>query len=221
MQRSTQSPNALQLIGKFALTNKMFTAWLGSGALAGCLALSPVPYGQVAGAALFSATSATAASRDGAQKRIKEAEQAGKLNRSKFESEVKRLNEDNRVLAQAQAQLATKEAQLTAVEASLTTQQRTMKDRMTIAAHKEAQAKVEAMQTRLEAALADKAAMQATYAEKSTAMAKNTGLIVSKVQQSRKDLGRLRSTDYCHRQRSAHQRTPAGQSGTRKPKPRY
>ena len=50
-----------------------------------------------------------------------------------------------------------------------------MRDRMSVEAHKEAQAKVDAMQTRLETALADKAAMQATYQEKSTAMAKNTG----------------------------------------------
>ena len=184
-----QASNMLQLIGKFALTNKMLTVWLGSGALAGYLVLSPMAYGKVAGAALFSATSATAAISDAAQRRIKAAEQSGKLNRSKFEAEVKRLESDKQAISQAQAQLASKEAQLTAVEASLKTQQVTMRDRMSVEAHKEAQAKVDAMQARLEAALADKAAMQATYQEKSTAMAKNTGLIVSKVQQSRKDLG--------------------------------
>ena len=64
-----------------------------------------------------------------------------------------------------------------------------MKDRMMVEAHKEAQAKVDAMQARLDVALADKAAMQATYQVKSTEMAKKTGPIVSKVQKSHKDLG--------------------------------
>lgn len=190
MQRQTQqTTNALQLIGKFVLENRAISVWLGSGALAGCLALSPLPYGQVAGAVIFSGASATAASHDAAQKRIKAAERTHEIDRSKFEADVRRLDKDKTAIAQAQTECAIKATQLSAIEASLATQQRTMKDRVMVEAHKDAQAKIEAMQARLEVALSDKAAMQATYQEKSSEMAKKTGLIVSQVEKSRKDLG--------------------------------
>ena len=100
-----------------------------------------------------------------------------------------RLDEDKAAISQAQREVDKQNAQLMAVESSLATQQRTMKDRMLVEAQREAQTKVDVMQERLDKALQDKAAMQATYQEKQTTMAKNTGLIVSKVEQSRRDLG--------------------------------
>ena len=174
---------------QFAGANKVFTGWLGATALAGCLALSGNPYAAAAGAAIAGAATSGAAVTESAKKRVAAAEKAGAVNRSKFEAELSRLDEDKAAIAKSQRDIDTKNAQLIALEGSLATQQRTMKDRMMVEAQREAQAKVEAMQQRLDTALQDKAAMQATYQERSTEMAKKTGLIVSKVQRSHKDLG--------------------------------
>ena len=186
-QKSAQLQPAA--IVRYAAQNPSAIKWLACNVAAAIVALLPVPAAPYAGAVTVGAVNAGFYSASASKKRVAAAEQAGKLNCSKFESDVTRLNDDKKALDQFQQALATKETQLTAVEASLKTQQVTMRDRMSVEAHKEAQAKVDTMQARLEAALSDKAAMQATYQEKSTAMAKNTGLIVSKVQQSRKDLG--------------------------------
>lgn len=174
---------------RFAGANKVFTGWLGATALAGCLAVSGNPYAAAAGAAIAGASTTGAALSESTKKQVAAAEKSGVVNRSKFEAELKRLDEDKAAIAQAQREIDTKNAQLIALEGSLATQQRTMKDRMLVEAQREAQAKVETMQAKLDKALQDKAAMQATYQEKSTEMAKKTGLIVSKVQQSHKDLG--------------------------------
>ena len=196
MQRQsakTQSPNqsaqTFTAAKEYASNNPTFMFWAVTNIAAAVLSIIPAPGASYIAAATAGASNAGVAVSLVAKKRIDAAERADKLDRSKFETEVKRLNEDRSAIAKTQRDIATKETQLAAIEASLSTQQRTMKDRMMVEAHKEAQAKVEAMQARLDVALADKAAMQATYQEKSTEMAKKTGLIVSKVQKSHKDLG--------------------------------
>ena len=173
----------------YAAANPKAIYWLASNIAAACLALLPNPVAPYAGAGVAGAINAGFAVSSTTKRRVDEAVRAGQVNRSKLELELKRLNEDKNAIAQTQREIDKKDAQLVAIEASLSTQQRTMKDRMLVEAQREAQAKVDAMQQRLEEALKDKAAMQATYQEKSTEMAKKTGLIVSKVQQSHKDLG--------------------------------
>ena len=188
-QARTQSAQTFTAAKEYASNNPTFMFWAVTNIAAAVLSIIPAPGAPYIAAATAGASNAGVAVSLVAKKRIDAAERADKLDRSKFETEVKRLNEDRSAIAKTQRDIATKETQLAAIEASLSTQQRTMKDRMMVEAHKEAQAKVEAMQARLDVALADKAAMQATYQVKSTEMAKKTGLIVSKVQKSHKDLG--------------------------------
>ncbi|MGB3298670.1 MAG: hypothetical protein WBA76_10410 [Phormidesmis sp.] len=195
-QARNQSTQTLSVAKDYAASNPTFLFWAVSNIAAAVLSVIPAPGAAYTAAATAGASNAGVAVSLVARKRIEAAESADKLDRSKFQGELKRLDEDKRrldedriAIAQLQSAIAQKETQLAAIEAGLATQQRTMKDRMTVEAHKEAQAKVEAMQVRLEVALSDKAAMQATYQEKSTEMAKKTGLIVSRVQKSHKDLG--------------------------------
>ena len=173
----------------FVASNPKAIYWLASNIAAAALALLPNPVAPYAGAGAAGAINAGFVISSTTKRRVDEAVRSGQVNRSKFELELKRLNEDKNAIAQSQREIDKRDAQLVAIEASLSTQQRTMKDRMLVEAQREAQAKVDAMQQRLEEALKDKAAMQATYQEKSTEMAKKTGLIVSKVQKSHQDLG--------------------------------
>ncbi len=173
----------------YANKNPLVLKWMACNLAAAIVALLPMPTAPYAGAAIAGGVNAGFAISATGRKRIEAAERADKLDRSKFEADMKRLTEDKAQLAQAQRDIDKQNAQLIAVEGSLKTQQLTMRDRMMVEVQREAQAKVDAMQERLEGALKDKAAMQATYQEKSTEMAKKTGLIVSKVQKSHKDLG--------------------------------
>lgn len=182
---SAVTSSAVKYVGK----NPTFVSWFACNLAAACLSVLPHPIAPYTAATAAGAINTGFYVSSVSKKRVAAAERAGELNRSKFESDLKRLEDDRAAIAKIQKEVAAKESQLIAIESSLATQQRTMKDRMMVEAHKEAQAKVEAMQARLETALRDKAAMQATYQEKSTEMAKKTGLIVSKVQKSHKDLG--------------------------------
>ena len=182
-------PKAQKTAVKFAAQNPTLMYWLAGNLAAGIVALLPNPIAPYAGAATAGAVNTGFYISDVAKKRIAAAEQADKLDRSKFAAEMARLDEDKAAISQAQREVDKQNAQLMAVESSLATQQRTMKDRMLVEAQREAQAKVDAMQERLDKALQDKAAMQATYQERSTEMAKKTGLIVSQVQKSRENLG--------------------------------
>ncbi len=173
----------------YANKNPLVLKWAACNLAAAIVALLPVPTAPYAGAAVAGGVNTGFYISSVAKKRIEAAERADKLDRSKFEADMNRLDADKRAIALAQQEIDKQNTQLIAVEGSLKTQQLTMRDRMTVEAQKEAQAKVDAMQARLDIALADKAAMQATYQEKSTEMAKKTGLIVSKVQKSHKDLG--------------------------------
>lgn len=173
----------------YANKNPLVLKWMACNMVAAIVALLPMPTAPLAGAAVAGGVNAGFAVSATSRKRIEAAERADKVDRSKFEADMKRLTEDKAQVAQAQRDIDKQNAQLIAVEGSLKTQRLTMKDRLMVEAQREAQTKVDAMQIRLESALADKAAMQATYQEKSTEMAKKTGLIVSKVQRSHKDLG--------------------------------
>ena len=188
-QARNQSAETFTAAKEYASNNPTFMFWAVTNIAAAVLSIIPAPGAPYIAAATAGASNAGVAVSLVAKKRIDAAERADKLDRSKFQAEMTRLNEDRDAITKVQRDVATKESQLAAIEASLATQQRTMKDRMMVEAHKEAQAKVDAMQARLDVALADKAAMQATYQVKSTEMAKKTGLIVSKVQKSHKDLG--------------------------------
>ena len=182
-------PKAQKTAVKIAAQNPTLMYWLAGNLAAGIVALLPNPIAPCAGAATAGAVNTGFYISSAAKKRIAAAEQADKLDRSKFAAEMARLDEDKAAISQAQREVDKQNAQLIAVESSLATQQRTMKDRMLVEAQREAQAKVDAMQERLDKALQDKAAMQATYQERSTEMAKKTGLIVSQVQKSRENLG--------------------------------
>ena len=182
-------PKAQKTAVKIAAQNPTLLYWLAGNLAAGIVALLPNPIAPYAGAATAGAVNTGFYISSAAKKRIAAAERADKLDRSKFAAEMARLDEDKAAISQAQREVDKQNAQLMAVESSLATQQRTMKDRMLVEAQREAQTKVDVMQERLDKALQDKAAMQATYQEKQTTMAKNTGLIVSKVEQSRRDLG--------------------------------
>ncbi|MGB3300684.1 MAG: hypothetical protein WBA76_20665 [Phormidesmis sp.] len=173
----------------YADKNPLVLKWMACNLAAAIVALLPMPTAPYAGAAIAGGVNAGFAVSATSRKRIEAAERAEQVDRSKFEADMKRLDADKAAIAQAHRDIDKQNAQLIAVEGSLKTQQLTMRDRMMVEAQKEAQAKVDAMQARLDIALADKAAMQATYQEKSTEMAKKTGLIVSKVQKSHKDLG--------------------------------
>lgn len=172
-----------------ANSNPRLVWWGISNLFALAVSLAPHPVAPYAGAATVGAVNTGFYVSSGTKRRVDEAVRAGQVNRSAFEAKMKRLDEDRNAIAQSQRELEKDRAALSQVEASLKTQQATMKDRMLVEAQREAQSRVDAMQQRLDKALQDKSAMQATYQERSAAMANKTGLIVSKVQQSHKDLG--------------------------------
>ena len=169
--------------------NPRLVWWALSNLIALAVSLAPHPVAPYAGATVAGGVNTGFYISSSTKRRVDEAVRQGAINRSQFEAEIARLDEDKEAIAQTQRQLEKEQAQLTAIEASLKTQQVTMKDRMLVEAQREAQTKVDAMQARLDTALQDKAAMQATYHEKSTEMAKKTGLIVSKVTEQHKNLG--------------------------------
>ena len=185
----SKAPTKLDTAVAVANQNPRLMWWGISNLFALAVSLAPTPVAPYAGAVIAGGVNTGFYVSTSTKRRIDEAVRQGEVNRSQFQAEIARLDEDREAIAQTQRQLEKEQAQLTAIEASLKTQQATMKDRMLVEAQREAQTKVDAMQSRLEAALQDKAAMQATYQEKQTEMAKKTGLIVSKVTEQHKNLG--------------------------------
>ena len=190
------SAGTAALFIKAVADNKLFSLWLlGSvwSAVAGFSGLVPSQLVQKASVGTFGAIQAAAVVGSLQEKRLAAATSKKEIDRSRFEKEVERLAADRTDLQNRQAELNKVEAQLTSLQASLKTHADTYRDKITFEVNRDAQEKAQkaiaAKQIELDQAIAAKVAMQATYQEKSTKMAKETGLIVSKVQQSRKDLG--------------------------------
>ena len=188
-ERKPQPPSKVDTAVAVVNSNPRLVLWGLGNLIALAMALLPHSAAPYAGAATAGGVNVGFAVASGNKRRVDEAIKQGNINRAQFEADIARLDEDKAAIAQQQRELEKEQNQLTAVEASLKTQQVTMKDRMLVEAQREAQTKVDAMQARLDTALQDKAAMQATYQEKQSESAKKTGLIVSKVQKAHKDLG--------------------------------
>ena len=165
-QKTIQTP-LIQALGAYILDNPTFSAWAGSMALATCLSLvggpnvRPVASGLATGL-LGSGVGVTIAKQQNAK-----ALRAAQIDKSRFESEQRQLKQEQEALSKAQNDLRQAETKLTAFQAQLKTESNTYKDRIQVDEHRKAQAEaqklIDSMQAKLEAALADKAAVVGEY----------------------------------------------------------
>ncbi|NEP60624.1 MAG: hypothetical protein F6K31_27105, partial [Symploca sp. SIO2G7] len=163
----TQIIKPLTSVGTLIASRHWLSAWCGGMALSAVLSLQGNPTVNRVGdcgltSLLAAAVTATTLKRSYARK-LKDAQ----TDKSNFESEQRLLEDEKTAIAQSQADLVKAEAKLTAFQAQLKTEANTYKDRILVEQTRLAEAKaqkaVDSMQAKLEAALADKAAVQSEY----------------------------------------------------------
>ena len=167
MTQKNVQPPLIQALGAYILDNPAFSAWVGSMALATCLSLvggpnvRPVASGMATG--LLGAGVGVAIAKQQNAKALRTAQ----IDKTRFESEQRQLEQEKNAIAKSKADLDKAEAKLTAFQAQLKTESNTYKDRILVEqtrlAETKAQKAIDSMQAKLEAALADKAAVQSEY----------------------------------------------------------
>lgn len=165
-QKSVQTP-IIQALGAYVLDNPAFSAWAGSMALATCLSLVGGPNVRPVASGLATGLLGAGVGVTVAKQQNSKALRAAQIDKSRFESEQRQLKQEQEALSKAQNDLRQAEAKLTAFQAQLKTESNTYKDRIQVEEHRKAQAEaqklIDSMQAKLEAALADKAAVVGEY----------------------------------------------------------
>ncbi|NEP56705.1 MAG: hypothetical protein F6K31_06725 [Symploca sp. SIO2G7] len=164
----------LRSVGITVAKHKLLSALCGGMALAAALSLQGEPtinrVGDCGLSALLGIAVATNVTKRSYKQRLKDAQ----MDRSQFEADQRLLEQEKSALTKSKTDLDKAEAQLTAFQAQLKTEklnldtrESTYKDRILIEQARLAEAKaqkaVDSMQAKLEAALADKAAVQSEY----------------------------------------------------------
>ncbi|NEP19814.1 MAG: hypothetical protein F6J97_23495, partial [Leptolyngbya sp. SIO4C1] len=170
-----QSQNPLQFqmltaIGTLVTRHPLFSLWAGSLALSATLTLSSEPLlyriGENASYSLLAvgAVSALSERRHQAQLRTQQ------LDKAEMERTLQQAEQEREELSRRQRELDSVEAKLEAYQARLKTEADTYQGRIQLEAQRQAMAEakklVDEMQTRLDAAIADRAAMQVEYEQK-------------------------------------------------------
>lgn len=162
--------NPLATLGTLALSKPLTTAWLGGMALSAVLSLQGNPTVNRVGDCGLTSLLAVAVATNLTKRRYTSQLRAAQVDRSQFEADQRLLEQEKSAIAKSKAELDKAESALTAFQARLKTEADTYKDRVLIEQTRIAEAKaqkaIDSMQAKLEAALADKAAVQSEYTTK-------------------------------------------------------
>ena len=165
-QKNVQTP-IIQALGAYILDNPAFSAWAGSMALATCLSLVGGPNVRPVASGLATGLLGAGVGVTVAKQQNSKALRTAQIDKSRFESEQRQLKQEQEALSKVQNDLRQAEAKLTVFQAQLKTESNTYKDRIQVEEHRKAQAEaqklIDSMQAKLEAALADKAAVVGEY----------------------------------------------------------
>ena len=162
--------NPLATLGTLALSRPLMTAWLGGMALSAVLSLQGNPTVNRVGDCGLTSLLAVAVATNLTQRCYTFQLRAAQVDRSQFEADQRLLEQEKSAISKSKTELDKAESALTAFQARLKTEADTYKDRVLIEQTRIAEAKAEkaiaSMQAKLEAALADKAAVQSEYTTK-------------------------------------------------------
>ncbi|MEM1240365.1 MAG: DUF87 domain-containing protein [Cyanobacteria bacterium P01_H01_bin.26] len=173
----TQITKLLTSFGSLLASRPWLSAWCGGMALSATLSLQGEPTINRVGDCGLTSLLAVAVATTTLKRSYVQKLKAAQVDRSQLESDQRLLDQEKVAIANAQTELNKAEAQLTAFQAklksdksNLDTRESTYKDRIlaeqTRLAEAKAQKAVDSMQAKLEAALADKAAVQSEYSLK-------------------------------------------------------